>query len=160
LIVAKDQWMRGPKTKIDQSKGDAILVGHSSGASFLLKYQRILRRSENRSRQDQDHFVFSAKEDRMGYYTRVFCRADASPAFSEIQAYMKTLNPSYKLEGEVDGSNVYWTSFEFFYKAEKRPIPPREPSSLSAINYYRIWMKMDIPPMIVLCIFLLKDMRV
>jgi len=59
----------------------------------------------------------------MGYYTRVFCRADRSPAFNEIQAYMSTLNPSYKLEGEVDNNNVYWTSFEFFYKAEKRPIP-------------------------------------
>jgi len=59
----------------------------------------------------------------MGYYTRVFCSADRSPAFHEIQAYMSALNPSYKLEGEIDDKNTYWTNFELFYKAEKRPIP-------------------------------------
>ena|ERR1700742_3686926 len=59
----------------------------------------------------------------MGYYTRVFCCADNFPAFNEIRTYMSTVNPAYKLEGEVDNNNIYWTNFEVFYKEEKHPIP-------------------------------------
>jgi hypothetical protein len=59
----------------------------------------------------------------MGYYTRVFCRADRFPALSEIQTYMHAFNPTYRLEGEVDDNNNYWTNFELHYKEGKHPIP-------------------------------------
>ena len=59
----------------------------------------------------------------MGYYTRVFCCADRFPALSEIQAYMHSFNLSYRLEGEVDDNNKYWSNFELHYKEGKHPIP-------------------------------------
>ena len=59
----------------------------------------------------------------MGYYTRVFCRAEKFPSFSEIQIYLSALNPAYKLEGEVDDNNAFRTNFEVSYKEGKHPIP-------------------------------------
>lgn len=59
----------------------------------------------------------------MGYYTRVFCRSEKSPTFTELQDYLRHLNPEYRLEGEVDDDQVDWTNFEFFYKEGNQPIP-------------------------------------
>jgi hypothetical protein len=57
----------------------------------------------------------------MGYYTRVFCCTERFPSLSEIQAYMYSLNPGYRLDGEVDDHNNYWTNFEFSYKEGRHP---------------------------------------
>jgi hypothetical protein len=59
----------------------------------------------------------------MGYFTRVFCRSEKSPAFDELHEYMRSLNPLYRLEGEVDDEKIDWTNFELHYKDGKRPIP-------------------------------------
>jgi len=59
----------------------------------------------------------------MGYYTRVFCRSEKSPAFSELEEYMRNKNPLYRLEGEVDDKRVHWTNLELYYKDGKHPIP-------------------------------------
>jgi len=59
----------------------------------------------------------------MGYYTRVFCRSEKSPAFFELQEYMRNCNPLYRLEGDVDDKNRHWSNFDLFYKSGKHPIP-------------------------------------
>lgn len=59
----------------------------------------------------------------MGYYTRVFCRRDRFPTFSEIQGYMRSLSPIYRLEGEVDDNGNDWTNLEIYYKEGKHHIP-------------------------------------
>ena len=59
----------------------------------------------------------------MGYYTRVFCRAEQTPAFNELQEYISSRNPLYRLEGEVDDKKVHWTNLELYYKVGKHPIP-------------------------------------
>ena len=58
----------------------------------------------------------------MSYYIRAFCRADRSPTFGELQEFMGGRNPHYRLEGEVDDNNSYWTDFIFHYKEGKLPI--------------------------------------
>jgi hypothetical protein len=57
----------------------------------------------------------------MGYYTRVFCKAERFPTLIETQAYMHSLSTIYRLEGEVAGS--YWTNLNIYYKEGKHPIP-------------------------------------
>jgi len=59
----------------------------------------------------------------MGYYTRVFCRSERSPSFTELQEYLSSRNPLYRLEGETDDEKSSWTNFELFYKDGHRPIP-------------------------------------
>jgi hypothetical protein len=58
----------------------------------------------------------------MSYQIRAFCRADRSPAFSELQKFMSDKNPHYRLEGEVDDNNSCWTDFILHYKEHKLPI--------------------------------------
>ena len=58
----------------------------------------------------------------MSYYIRAFCRTDRSPAFSGLQKYMSDKSPHYRLEGEVDDNNSYWTDFILHYKEGKLPI--------------------------------------
>jgi hypothetical protein len=58
----------------------------------------------------------------MGYYFRAFCRSTESPAFSQLQKFMHSKNPHYRLEGEVDDNNSYWTDFIFHYKEGRLPI--------------------------------------
>jgi hypothetical protein len=58
----------------------------------------------------------------MSYYIRAFCRADRSPAFSELQKFMRDKDPHYRLEGEVDDNNSCWTDFILHYKEGKLPI--------------------------------------
>jgi len=55
----------------------------------------------------------------MGYYTRVFCRADRFPALSEIQTYMHFFNSLYRLDAEVDDNGIYWSNLELQYKEGK-----------------------------------------
>jgi hypothetical protein len=57
----------------------------------------------------------------MGYYIRAFCRTDKFPAFREIQAYMYSVNPVYRLEADVD-DNSNWTNLEIYYKDGNHPI--------------------------------------
>jgi len=59
----------------------------------------------------------------MGYYTRVFCRAENFPAFNALQEYISSRSPLYRLEGEVDDKGLYWTNLELFYKDGRHPIP-------------------------------------
>jgi len=59
----------------------------------------------------------------MGYYTRVFCKSEQSPAFRELQSYLTTCNPAYRLEGETDDNGTWWTNMELHYKEGKHPIP-------------------------------------
>ena len=59
----------------------------------------------------------------MGYYTRVFCRSDKFPAFGEIRRHMTALNPAYRVDGEVDDKESYWTNLELYYKEGNNPIP-------------------------------------
>jgi len=58
----------------------------------------------------------------MSYYIRAFCRSERSPAFSQLQQFMSGRNPRYRLEGEVDDNNSFWTDFIFHYKEGRLPI--------------------------------------
>jgi hypothetical protein len=58
----------------------------------------------------------------MGYYTRVFCKSDSTPSFSELQNVMSEINSGYKLTGTHDDNNNKWTDFEFHYKEGRLPI--------------------------------------
>lgn len=59
----------------------------------------------------------------MGYYTRIFCRSEKFPALNELQEYMNSCNPLYRLEGEADDKGIHWTNLELYYKQGKHPIP-------------------------------------
>lgn len=58
----------------------------------------------------------------MSYYIRAFCKADKSPDFSEMEKFMSAKSPQYRLEGEVDDNNSYWTDFILHYKERKLPL--------------------------------------
>lgn len=58
----------------------------------------------------------------MGYYTRVFCRSENSPDFSELREYINRRSPLYRLEAETDDKKADWTNLELHYKEGKHPI--------------------------------------
>lgn len=58
----------------------------------------------------------------MGYYVRVFCKSENTPAFSKLQEYLSAITPAYKVDGTADDHNSSWTDFEFHYKEGKLPM--------------------------------------
>jgi hypothetical protein len=61
----------------------------------------------------------------MGYYTRVFCKADGKPALSQVLNHINNSGLDFKIEfnlGETDQNTTEWKELELIYKTGKLPI--------------------------------------